>query len=302
MILWKKAVEWKGEVEEMKILNKNLMDRGLSSLFDLSLRRFLIRKLCGFLWYFHVVLDNSGVADMDKSGEGKLLERLIEFFGKRFSRIVVFDVGANVGDWTWCLLKSFLNRQGSQKLELEIHCFEPVSSSFVKLNSRFVDEKFAGAKIITNNFGLSDKEEEKEIYFQRPEDSHASLYAMETGMKVPFASECVSLKRADRYISEKCIEHINFLKIDVEGHEYHVLVGFGDYLNSDFIDFIQFEYGGCNLVSHSSLKDIYAYLIQKGFRIGKIMRNGKVDLRDWKPFMENFQYSNYIAVSRRLLI
>jgi hypothetical protein len=113
-------------------------------------------------------------------------------------------------------------------------------------------------------------------------------------------SEEIKLKRLDVYINEKNINHINFLKIDIEGHELKAFEGFGDYLSGDFIDFIQFEYGGANLDSHSSLMDIYKLLESKDFEIAKIMPYG-LELRKYQPFMDNFQYSNYIAISKRIV-
>ena len=94
--------------------------------------------------------------------------------------------------------------------------------------------------------------------------------------------------------------HINFIKIDVEGHEVKVLEGLGNYLNKEFIDFIQFEYGGCNLDSKTSLMEIYNLLTNKGFKIAKILQKG-LYLRNYNPDLENYVYSNYVAVSRKIL-
>jgi FkbM family methyltransferase len=51
------------------------------------------------------------------------------------------------------------------------------------------------------------------------------------------------------YICNHALSHIHLLKLDVEGNEMKTLQGLGDYLNSQFIDCIQFEYGNCNLSS-----------------------------------------------------
>ena len=72
--------------------------------------------------------------------------------------------------------------------------------------------------------------------------------------------------------------------------------GLGDYLNSGFIDVIQFEYGGANLDSHTSLMDIFYLLNSSGFELYKIMPS-YLQYRQYKPFMENFQYANYVALS-----
>ena len=71
------------------------------------------------------------------------------------------------------------------------------------------------------------------------------------------------------------------------------------YMDSDFIDYIQFEYGGANLDSHTSLMEIYKFLNDRNFEIAKIMRDG-LEIRKYQPYMDNFNYSNYVAISRNL--
>ena len=102
------------------------------------------------------------------------------------------------------------------------------------------------------------------------------------------------------YIENKGISHIDFIKIDIEGHELKAFEGFGSYMNADFIDYIQFEYGGANLDSHTSLMELYAFFEKRNFSIAKIMPNGLL-VRAYKPWMDNFTYSNYVAVSNKVL-
>jgi hypothetical protein len=112
-------------------------------------------------------------------------------------------------------------------------------------------------------------------------------------------SERVTLRRLDYYIETSNLQHINFIKVDIEGHELSALEGFGEYLNPEFIDYIQFEYGGANLDSHTSLMEIYNYLTAKGFHIAKVMPKG-LEIREYHPDMENFNYSNYVAISKEV--
>ena len=71
-------------------------------------------------------------------------------------------------------------------------------------------------------------------------------------------------------------------------------------MNGDFIDYIQFEYGGANLDSHSSLMEIYKLLSDNGFKVTKVMPNG-LEIREYAPFMDNFNYSNYVAISEKVI-
>jgi hypothetical protein len=113
-------------------------------------------------------------------------------------------------------------------------------------------------------------------------------------------SENIKLKRLDGYIEEKNINHIDFIKIDIEGHELKAFEGFGKYLDASFVDYIQFEYGGANLDSHTNLMELYKFLENRGFKIAKMMPNG-LEVRKYSPFMDNFNYANYVAVSGKVI-
>jgi hypothetical protein len=79
-----------------------------------------------------------------------------------------------------------------------------------------------------------------------------------------------------------------------------VLEGLGSYLRGDFIDFVQFEYGGTNLDSHTRLMDFYLLFEQSGFKVAKIMPKG-LDIRPYNPWMDNFQYANFVAISTKII-
>lgn len=112
--------------------------------------------------------------------------------------------------------------------------------------------------------------------------------------------EQINTKRLDEYIEQNDINHIDFIKVDVEGNEMRVFTGMGGYLNPDFIDYIQFEYGGANLDSMTSLMNFYELFESKGFVLAKVMPSG-LQIREYEPFLENFEYSNYVAISKRLI-
>ena len=112
-------------------------------------------------------------------------------------------------------------------------------------------------------------------------------------------SEMVDLKRVEDYINERKIPRIDFLKIDIEGHELFAFKGFGPYLSSKFIRAIQFEYGGTNLDSHTSLREIYDLLEERGFEIFKIMPK-YIEKRQYYPYMDNFFIQITLQLVRNL--
>mgnify|MGYP001033775215 FL=1 len=152
------------------------------------------------------------------------------------------------------------------------------------------------------NFGVSNKDGSATIFYDKEKSGLASLYQrnLDSYNMQMDQSETIKLIRIDNYIEEKQIKHIDFIKIDIEGHELKAFEGFGKYISGDFIDYIQFEYGGANLDSHTSLMEIYKFIEDKGFKIAKVMPDG-LEMRKYSPFMDNFNYANYVAVFNKVI-
>lgn len=116
---------------------------------------------------------------------------------------VVVDLGGYIGDWA----SAIHSRYGST-----VHVFEPVPS----LHQKCVDRFAGNPKLHAHCYGLSDKNG----MFAATDDADASSF--------------VSLEKSDRQISCELksapealaalgIDHIDLLKINIEGGEYEVL-------------------------------------------------------------------------------
>jgi FkbM family methyltransferase len=220
----------------------------------------------------------------------------IEMEKKFLSKICLnmFDIGANVGEYSLML---------KEKLQLHncnynVHLFEPTKYCFRKIKDKFEGDK----RFTLNNFGISNRNSRSTIYYDHEGSGLASLYKRELDLySIELKeNEEIMLRKLDEYIKENDIKHINFIKIDIEGHELKAFEGMGDFLSYNFIDFIQFEYGGANLDSHASLLDFYNLFKDKGFKIAKVMPKG-LEIREYASFMDNFQYANYVAISKNVL-
>jgi FkbM family methyltransferase len=269
--------------------NKNPMFTKNNSIFRIF-RKIRVLTLRIFYW-----IENDNNIDFTSNGEGYFIDAVVSYFAKlEGMRLEIFDIGGNRGDYTQILLEKSYN----QKLNARIHVFEPTTSCFKLLTDRFAKL----SNIILNQLAVSNSNGDMEIYYDQQESPLASLYQRNLsaiGMSLS-QSETIQTTRLDAYIRGKEITHIHLLKIDIEGHEIAAFEGIGDYLSGDFVDFIQFEYGGANLDSKSSLMDFYAMLEKREFVIGKLMPRG-VELRAYEPWMDNFQYANYVAISRRVV-
>ena len=96
-------------------------------------------------------------------------------------------------------------------------------------------------------------------------------------------------------MKEHGIDHIDFLKLDVEGAEYLVLDGFKKAIEGDKIDMVQFEYGEINASTHNLLRDFHMFFTGKGYQIGKLLNNRVRFKTQYSYADENFLAANYIA-------
>ena len=254
----------------------------------------LKRKLRGLAWKVFNKIENNGDARFEENGEKIFVENLFKTFKANGGGKIVFDIGANVGEYSSMLLDNS-QRYG---IDVKLHLFEPTQSCF-----EIISKKFDAKNNVTlNNFGISDSNATAQIFYDKEKSGLASLYQrnLDSYNLEMNQSEEIVLRRMDEYIKEKNITHVDFVKIDIEGHELKAFEGFGEYLNSDFIDYIQFEYGGANLDSHSSLMELYKFFKDRNFSVAKMMPNG-IEIRNYSPYMDNFNYSNYVAISNKIL-
>lgn len=144
---------------------------------------------------------------------------------------VIFDVGANVGNWSSFAL--------SLNPSLTIHIFEPSSQTYYMCS-----EKRWPETVSLNNIGLGEHREKLLLKIVEPGSGMNSLYSRQGVEAAESAStEEVQIETLDNYCVEHGINHIDFLKADVEGHELAVFKGARRMLERRGIEMIQFEYG-----------------------------------------------------------
>ena len=203
--------------------------------------------------------------------------------------VTIFDVGANIGDYTEEVIRRLENR-------VEIYCFEPGQQAFLLLR-----EKFGGkSNIHLCNIGFGDREETLTLFSESDGASlRASLYDLRLdhlGLKMSHV-EKVPVSTVDLFCESHGINEIDFLKLDVEGYELKVLSGAEKLLDSKRIRVIQFEFGPCNIDSRTFFRDFF-YLLNPGFKIFRVLGNGLAPIESYKEIYEVFLTTNYIAIAR----
>ncbi|MCS6967284.1 MAG: FkbM family methyltransferase [Cytophagales bacterium] len=216
---------------------------------------------------------------------------VLQFISQQLSnqkQIVIFDVGANKGEYTLTLTEFF-------KGNATIYAFEPSPKAF-----QYLSNNLKGLdNVVLENLGFSDCKQVKPLFSNEIGSGLASLYQRRLqhfGIQMEFVEQ-VSLSTVDSYCKENNIEHIHFLKLDVEGHEIAVLKGAENMLSSKKIDFIQFEFGGCNIDSRTFFQDFF-YLLKDSYQIYRILKNSLYPISFYKETYEIFVTTNYLAVKR----
>jgi FkbM family methyltransferase len=241
------------------------------------------RALYGFSRRFIDACDGANDPDMITNGEARLLREMIP------QCRVVFDVGANVGDWAEIALAC--------NPAIELHCFEPSPATFERLMTR----SFA-PRLKANPFGLSSSSGAADLHVFAAASGMNSLYRRsgldDRGIASPATSERVELETLDGYCAEHGIDSIDFLKLDVEGHELHVLRGAARALSAGRIGAVAFEYGGCNIDAHVLLKDIFELAAGWPYEFFRILPDGLRPVPAYRQALEDFRYSNWLMRRR----
>jgi len=222
------------------------------------------------------------------SGETVLFD-LVRKGTRRVNNAVIFDVGANVGDFTTAAFEALGG-------DITIHAFEPARDTFQKLSARFT----ANNRVILNNVALGREAGERALFGVVRDTGMASLFQRNLGDgEPPEFQEMVELVRLSDYCSARRIERINLLKLDVEGFELEVLLGAEPFFSEGRIDICSFEFGGCNLDSRTYLRDFFEFFQGRNMEIFRITPAAEiVSLPRYSESLEKFSTTNYVAVRR----
>ena len=219
--------------------------------------------------------------DSGLSNEVELLSRLLDTF--KISDPVIFDVGANVGDWSLRISKKYPRAA--------VYAFEPSRSTYVELQKR--TEK--NTSINCFNLGFSDSKSSSTLHFDEQLSGMASLSRREllASGKSFNMSETVSLEVLDEWTKEMKLT-VDLLKIDVEGHELDVLNGSIETLKN--VKVVQFEFGGTDIDSRFFFRDFWKFFHDKPFLIYRLTPRGLTAVTDYSEHDEVFSFTTFFAV------
>ena len=99
------------------------------------------------------------------------------------------------------------------------------------------------------------------------------------------------------FCEQNKIPSIDFLKLDVEGHELAALKGGKKMFEEGKVKIVQFEFGGCNIDSRTFFRDYYNFF-KTDFDLFRILSNGLRPMENYSEKLEVFQSANYLAVKK----
>jgi FkbM family methyltransferase len=184
-------------------------------------------------------------------------------FIRRTDAPVIVDAGANVGEWTRLIRPALGHRA-------VFYLFEPASSCI----ECFHREPIPGARVLPA--ALSERSESLPLYTTAPADKSASLHARRDSFfgNLDYQPQLVEVTNLDDFLDNEGIETIDFLKLDIEGHELFALRGARRALGSGRVRALALEFGMSNLNSRTFFKDIWDLLRADGYLLYRLTPGG----------------------------
>ena len=264
------------------------MSLGISKLrkvaLPVSVRLFSISGLRGIPYALEVI----GCSLQSKRGAGSVSEWQETTNARLFIRRqnpVIFDIGANMGRWTSAMLK-----RCDGNCTPQIVMFEPQSQCWPEL------EKIAGPQVTLTKSAVSNRDGVLTFFHgEKDETESASAYRSEhfkiaNKIEVP----CISL---DTYILSNALDRIDFIKMDIEGHELEALKGAVQSLSSSIIRAISFEFGPATVDSRSYFLDYFELLSAHKYMLYRLGHDGvPIRIYRYERSLEYFDgVANYVA-------
>ena len=193
---------------------------------------------------------------------------------------VVFDVGANVGDWS--RMAHALLPSG------QIHAFELNPALIQTLSTNLAH----APKIKIHPYGLASYSGTTDFYCYDGEASVLSGLRTALHNHIPHTKQKATIRTGDTVCKSLGIDIVDFLKVDAEGYDYEVIQGFCEMLRSGRVKLVQFEHEGGRY-----LKDFYDAFESWGYAVGKLFAN-HVAFCDHTFDMEHCLGPNYVAIHR----
>lgn len=207
---------------------------------------------------------------------------LKHFISHASDSMVLLDVGANKGAWS---LQAIAVAAAGKSIQL--YAFEPSAATREILQRNL--SAHPGAEICA--LALSSVEGQADFFTNGIGSGTNSLNPI-SGTD----TERVQLSTVDAFTRQRGIESIGMMKVDTEGFDLDVLKGAESSLARGAIELIQFEYNWRWLLNKASLREVFALIQGKPYRLGKLVGESIEFYDDWHFELDRFFENNYVLV------
>ncbi|MCZ7558209.1 MAG: FkbM family methyltransferase [Bacteroidia bacterium] len=249
--------------------------------------------LIGKSMYLHARRDVINEASVN--GEEELQRQLLHEFSRNGERLVAFDVGANVGDWTMFLLD---HATAELRQRMDVHSFEPVPPTFEVLSRRVGGHDHCQCAHLVPQ-AISDTPGQIEMFISEGAAGTNSIHRdafMSDQQRIQITATTL-----ERYVSEAGLSVVHFIKCDTEGHDLTVIRGAAGLFARECIMALQFEYNIRWVYSRTYLKDVFDLLEPTLYQIGKVTPKHIELYPRWHPELERYWEGNFIIIHPRAL-
>jgi len=161
---------------------------------------------------------------------------------------IIFDIGANIG----CTALLFGELSG------KVYAFEPSQTTFAFLEKNI---SMSGRKnIFPQNIGLGAKSGEFTLTFH-PSNRSGGFVSNQSQNIAGHVEEKITIRQLDEVVNALNLQQIDFIKIDVEGFEEHVLRGAKQTLSSNKpVVVLELNHWCLNAFQRTSIPDFFDFL------------------------------------------
>ena len=202
---------------------------------------------------------------------------------------IIFDVGANKGQWSLNLLKAV----GANNFK--IFLFDPSPHCQKILHSLNIPQKTLIKAAVGSKSGNAI------LYSPSPGSVMSSLHPRRESYckHKNFQEEKVEVVTIDEIINKFKIDTVDFMKLDAEGHELDIIRGADNSLKNKRIKALTFEFGSGNINSRTYFHDFWDILHPYGYKVYRICPKGiLIPIEKYYEDLEYFRgVSNYLAIS-----
>jgi FkbM family methyltransferase len=213
-------------------------------------RQPLMRDWIGQFALYYTDIGTNFSYDIETNGEAWLISACASLRPR-----MVVDIGANIGEWTLRAVQSFP--------EARLFAFEPNPQIYEELGRKTANI----ASITCVPQAISAEAGNRALHIKSgPHSGVSSLTKFEHHDE----RVLVSAIRGDDWMKSRGVEHIDLMKVDVEGHEYSVLRSFELAFRESRIGVVQFEFAIPNPVERVFLRDICHFAKSHGYLVGRL--------------------------------